>query len=166
MKHKLLGMVLPLAIALVPSSADASRHYSTSGVACEGAFAGQQSCLTRNQYGIQNICGSEVTVECPVNPSVNTAGQPVVSFFGFQGYDRNPSTDVNCDLQRIDANGGITYTANIKTSGSAAGTQGLLISPNTIVQGVWRLRCAMPAVSSGNFSHLVSYGMVTNETMF
>lgn len=165
MKHKLLGLALPIAAALVANSADAARHYPTSGVACE-AITGQQGCLDRAQYGIHNTCGFQVTVECPVSPSLNTSGQPIVSIFGLTGYDRSASTDVNCDLQRIDGNGNITYTANLKTTGSAAGAQGPVVSPNTIVQGAWRLRCAMPAVSSGNFSHLVSYSMITNETMF
>jgi len=168
MKHKLLGVVLPLAVALVASSADASRNYSTSGVACSAAIPIQSQllCLERNQYGIQNHCASPVTVECPINPSFNSAGQPVVSAFGFSGYDRSASSDVNCDLQRIDANATITYTANLTTTGSGAAVQGPLIAPNTIVQGVWRLRCALPAISGTNFSHLVSYGMVTNETLF
>lgn len=164
MTQKMLVIALPLVVALASASAAASRVYPHSGVGCVQAV-GSQNSIDRTQYGVHNTSSSSaVTVECPVNPSYVSSAQPVVSIFGVQAYDRNPSADVSCDLQRVDGNGNVSYTTNLHTSNSGAGVQGLVVSPSgVIVSGTWRLRCSVPAAVSGNFSHVTSYSMITSE---
>jgi hypothetical protein len=164
MKHKLLVAALPVAIALASASAsaDAGTKFSYSGIGCQSAVGAQSSCLDRTQYGTHNTCGFDVILECPVDTSfvMGTA-----TAFGMQAYDRNSSTDVNCDLQQVDASGNISFTANIKTSASGAGVMSpFLGSLGPLLGGAWRLRCTLPAVTGGGFSHLVSYMLNNNQS--
>lgn len=167
MKQKLLVVGLPLVIALASAPADAAkRAYEQSGVGCIQAF-GSENSIDRTQYGVHNTSSTAaVTVECPVNISEITSAAQTISVFGVTAYDRSPSADVNCDIQRLDGNGNVSFTANLKTTGSGAAAQGLTVSPNSVlIQGTWRLRCSLPAtvVGGGGFNHLVQYGMITNE---
>jgi len=168
MKYKLLIAALPFAAALAPSADAAAfvqRSFTFSGVACQPTrFANASNCLERDQFGVQNSCGFDVSVECPVNLSFDIG---TATSLNLQAYDRNPATDVECDLQRVDANGNPTFSTHIKTNGSGPGVQSLFNGGigSPLLAGAWRLRCNLPAVSGGAISHLVSYelSLLTNQ---
>jgi len=123
--------------------------------------------IERTQYGVHNTSTtSPVTVECPLNVSYFGSNSPSVSGFSIKAYDRNPSSDVNCNMQRIDGNGNVSYTAALTTSNSGAGVQDVSVLPTGVtILGTWRLRCSIPATVSGGggFNHLVSYSISVNE---
>lgn len=162
MKHKLFAVVLPVAVALVANSANAARYYTFSGVGCESTS--NQNCVDRGQYGINNTCPSPVSVECPVNVMTASSGAPTVSSFSFVGYDRSDASDLECDIQRVDALGNIGYTAHLKTAGNQIPSQNPIVTPGggVGVLGYWRLRCTLPAPSA-NASHLTSFTMATTQ---
>ena len=122
MKQKLLIVSFSLMGALASASADAAdRYFPHSGVQCQQADHLANNITDRTQYGIHNTSLTDgVTVECPLNTS-ELASNDLVLGFGIQAYDRSSSADLSCDVQRIDGNGNVTYTANLTTSGSGSG---------------------------------------------
>jgi hypothetical protein len=171
MKYKLLVVGLPLMLALASASADAApRFFAHSGVQCQQADHVANNIIDRTQYGIHNTSLTDgVTVECPINVSWPSPSNRQVTSIAMSAYDRNPSPsiDVSCDAQRIDGNGNVTYTTNLRTSGSGAGVQSVIINPSGTVfaESIWRLRCWLPPATSGNnFSHLVYYSLAFNDT--
>jgi len=168
MKQKLLVVALPLVVALASPSADAAlRSFEHSGVQCQQADHLASSITDRTQFGIHNTSLTDgVTVECPLNTSPLGSNAPV-STIGIDAYDRSPSADISCDVQRITGTGNISYTIHLQTNLSQSAVQGLAVAPSgVIIDGTWRLRCWIPpAPSAGWFNHIVSYGMVYNELL-
>lgn len=174
MKYKLLVAVVPFAVALATTSADASvRGFTQSGVGClatawtqpDGSVVSQELSLDRDQWGVHsNRTDRSVDVECPINISFITSSQPNIVAVGIIGYDRNPSTDLTCVVERRDGQGNITYSAGLSTHDSGPGFKQDIVSPSGVgVQGYWTLHCSLPAVSNGNISHLTNYYLQTNE---
>jgi len=151
---KLLVALLPLSLAVIPSSA-AGRSFVNPGALCAPAVASSASCLTYNQFGVSNGCSTTQTVECPLPVSYPGAGATVNQSF-YDGYDRNSSSDVSCSLQKTDFAGNILFSSTANTSGSAAGVQQPTFSVSTSVVGYWRLRCSIPGATGSGVSHVVS----------
>lgn len=160
MKTSLL-LALPFGLALLAAPASA-RTYVYSGVTCQAAFPGQVGCIENTQFGVHNVCGTIVPVECPLDSGFPGVG-PNVTFVSFTGYDRSTLSDVSCQVQKVNSDGGVLFTSTIATTGSAAGSQLRTTFPGVSQNGFWRMRCNLPAVQGGQFSHVTTISMLTGE---
>ena len=159
MKRMLIGATLSLGLALVASQASA-RSYQFHGSVC-APIAGAQDCVDYTQFGVHNICPSPVTVECPL-PISWVSSTPNVFQTYFVGYDRSTLTNLDCTLQKTDINGGVLYSATLSVTSTGPSIKTFF--PNVSQQSVWRLRCTIPGVQGGQFSHLASMFVGTNES--
>jgi hypothetical protein len=156
---KLIAATLPIGLALASSQALGRTHINT-GTVCQ-PIAGS-TCITYSQHGVGNNCSSEQTVECPLVHSFG--GAPTTTQVYYVGYDRHSTANISCALQRTDSDGNVLFTSTKNTSGEAIASKMVVWLNLNQPQGFWwRLRCAIPAVEAGEFSHLTSIVMLTNE---
>jgi hypothetical protein len=160
MKRSLL-LALPFGLALLSAPASA-RTYMYPGAVCQAALPSQVGCIENTQFGVHNVCGSIATVECPLDSGFLGLGA-TVSFVSFTGYDRSTLSNVSCQVQKVNSDGGVLFTSTISTTGSGAGSQLLSTFPNISENGFWRMRCSIPAVQAGQFSHVATLSMLTGE---
>lgn len=160
--NKIIGAIVPLCFALVSSQAVA-RTFVTPQTVCQPT-SGFTGCINYDQFGAHNTCGVVATVECPLPISYPVA-TPTVNTVGVFSYDRSTTTNVSCTLQRTDFAGNVLYTSTQSTAGGGPGTgvQTNTFSPAVSASGYWRLRCSVPAVNAGNFSHISNVYVQTSE---
>jgi hypothetical protein len=156
---KLLLAALPIALAL-PASQAFGRTFVIPGTVCQ-PIPSSAGCIDYTQFGVHNTCGSTATVECPMASSY--VGSPSVYQAYFVAYDRNTSTNVSCTLQRSDYTGAVLYSATLSTSGSSASAMIRTFFPNVPQSAFWRMRCTIPAVQSGQVSHITNLLLGTTE---
>ena len=152
--RKLIKAVLPfatLATAFAASQADASTHLYP-GVECQ-PIAGS-TCISYDNYGVRNNCSSAQMVDCPLSASSpgSTLSQATAIV-----YDRHSSDNVSCSLQISNLYGDLLYNVSRVTSGE--NSSHMVLSWLSVNQtfGFTRLRCSIPAVESGEYSHVVGY---------
>jgi hypothetical protein len=161
MKTSLL-LALPLGLTLLSAPASA-RFYVYSGVGCRAAVPSQVGCIESSQFGVQNACSSPVAVECPLDAG-SGVDDPIVTFVSFTGYDRSTVADVSCQVQKVSADGSLLFGKTIKTEPvNGTGAQQPITFPNIGQSGSWRMRCSIPGVQAGQFSHVTSMSMLTSE---
>jgi len=160
----LSALVLPLGLALTSSDALASRSFRYPGAVCQ-PVQGSAGCVEYSQYGVHNTCGSTATVECALPIDTTTSTIINVDYWSLALYDRNTSTNVSCTLNKVYIDGSIQYTTTLTSSGSSASNIYLTVGPGLAQNGnyTWRARCTIPAVQSGNFSHIVMTQLLTTE---
>lgn len=156
---KLFAAVLPLGLALAPSSADARTHV-TVGSECQPDLG--STCINYSQFGAHNICGSTQALECPITHSYS--GTPTITQFYYVGYDRHSTQDVSCTIRRTDGGGNILFSSSKNTTGDSASSQTIVwLSLGQTQTAWWSMRCTLPPAESGDFSHLASYVTITSE---
>jgi hypothetical protein len=167
MKAKLIVPALSLGLALVSSQASARTfHYPASECV---PVSGSAACVDYGQWGVGSICSTAVTVECalPITYIDNTQNVSQVTYFG---YDRNSTSGANltCTLQKRDSDGTVmnSWTLGMSTPTSAAA--GVLTknfpAPNVLQNRFWSMRCTIPGVQAGQFSHLTNFLLVSNDS--
>lgn len=124
---------------------------------------GSLSCIEYSQYGVHNVCTGTATVECPLPTSKPSSGSINVTQAAVFAYDRNTSTNVSCSVQRTDYQGSLLYSTTLSTSGSGSGVQAKYATFTQSHDGYWRMRCSIPAVQSGNLSHVANAYLQTSE---
>ncbi len=112
---KLIGVALPLGIALVSSPAFA-RGFTLSGNMCQPLqLAG--SCAEPGQWGMGNTCAGAITFECPL-PLSRPVGSNNVTLASMFVFDPSSTADVSCTLQRTDSAGAVLWSATKTTTGA------------------------------------------------
>jgi len=103
-----------------------------------------------------------VNVECPLSISDSSSNLAAARVYI---YDRNTTADVSCTQQKTDEGGTAIYSNYQQTFGSQAGlytvTYASPVSP-VAFGGWWRFACSIPAVESGQFSHIASFVISSN----
>ena len=156
---KLLAAVLPLGLALASSSADARTHVAT-GAECQPETG--STCIQFTQFGAHNICTTTQGLECPITHSY--VGSQTITQFYFIGYDRHSSQNVSCTIRRTDGAGNILFSSSKNTTGESATSQLIVwLNLNQTQSAWWNMRCTLPPVEAGEFSHLSSFVTLTTE---
>jgi hypothetical protein len=156
---KLVLAAMILASAALPGSAFA-RTYTIHGTICRPLpdnLAGAEY----DQYGVHNIGGAILTVECPLPlayPELGTA--PAVTSVQVTVYDRSTSLDVSCVLEHMNVNGVSLMSLSNKTFGGGPGSGPVDLpftpDPGSGANGFWRLRCTLPGAQPGGSPLLIS----------
>ena len=161
----LLTAILPFAVALAATSADAAgKTMLMSGVTCQAATGTQGTCLDGSVFGVNNVCATDVAVDCPIVAPFETGAATTVGSFGINAFDRSSSSDVSCDVQKLASDGSVLYTKNLKTSGNSLPLQSQSFTPtplSTLVSGTWKMRCIIPGVTGSGVSHVSTYSFAT-----
>lgn len=157
--RKMFAAVLPLGLALVASSADA-KTWVDMGQDCQPEFG--STCINYSQFGAHNVCSTTQNLECPVTHIFG--GSPTITQFYFTAYDRHSTQNVTCTIRRTDGGGNILFSSSKNTINEGAGVQTITwLNLNQTQNAWWSMRCSLPPVEAGEFSHLTSYVMLTNE---
>jgi hypothetical protein len=122
---KLVLAAMILASAALPGRAFA-RTYTIHGTICR-PLPDDLGGAEYDQYGVHNIGGTTLTVECPLPLAYPELGtHPAVTGVQVTVYDRNISSDVNCVLEHVNVNGAILMSLSNKTFGGGGGGGGHL----------------------------------------
>ena len=154
-----------VASALISSKASA-RIFTFHGTVCQpinGSIFGAEY----TQFGVHNVSGAPITVECPFPLTGPTGSTPTITGASTFAYDRSTTADVSCDLQKVAFDGSLVLSINAHTTGGGPGSgfQGMsyAIPAGTLESGYWRIRCTIPAVQSGAFSHVTATFVTDSE---
>lgn len=108
------------------------------------------------QVGISSTSLSGgVTMICPLPDSWNSAAVGTSFGISFVGYDRNSTSDVDCNLIMTDANGGLLAILDAHSTGSASGPMSFPMIGTTT--GFGYIGCLVPAKSTFGPSFFTSY---------
>jgi len=164
---KKLAFAAMILISGALSGSAFARTYTIHGTICRPIPA-NLSAAEYDQFGVHNISNATLTIECPLPLSYHEGGTaPAVTSVQTTVYDRSTTADVGCVLEHVNLNGAVLMSLFNKTFGLGPGTGSVDLpftpDPGADTSGLWRLRCTIPAVESGAFSHVVSAIVQTAE---
>ncbi len=166
---KTLTLVAMILASATVSSTASARNYTIHGTICrpEPASLGNAE---YDQYGVHNTSTTTtITVECPLPLAYPESGPPpLVNEVDLRSIPGTASQDVECAVEQVDADGNIRGLLINRTfrQGPGSGPIVLPIGPGPILKdatGMLRLRCTIPPVDSGWFSHVTSIFVQTSE---
>jgi hypothetical protein len=91
--------------------------------------------------------------------------RPTVLSVTMSAFDRSSGDDVSCDLHRTDHAGTDLATAPAQTTNSQTGVYDKTFNLSSGVPAVdsWWASCNIPGMTTGGFSHLVSFKVTTSD---
>jgi hypothetical protein len=164
---KTLAFVALILASAALSSTASARNYSIHAGICrpEPASLGTAE---YDQYGVHNTSTTaKLTVECPLPLAYPESGPPpLVNEVDITVYTRNSVDNVECALEQVDIYGNILGLLINRTFNQGPGSGPIVLPIQPYAQdasGMWRVRCTIPTVEAGWFSHVTSIFVQTSE---